>query len=94
MAKIKDLVVKVLKEEVKILTSRLERWDEDVEDGLWKVSGTSGLKVAIDVIQGRIDELETFVGMPNDGPVSTVDKSLDGLESGTTEITFDQTEPW
>lgn len=93
MAKIKDLVVKVLKEEVKILTSRLERWDEDVEDGLWKVSGTSGLKVAIDVMQGRIDELETFVGMPKGGPVSTVDKSLDGLESGITEITFDQTEP-
>ena len=56
MAKIKELVVKVLKEEVKIFQSRLERWDEEVEDGLWKTSGVTGLQAAIDVIESRIDK--------------------------------------
>ena len=67
MAKIKELVVKVLKEEVKIFQSRLERWDEEVEDGLWKTWRVTGLQAAIDVIESRIDELESFE-QPKDDP--------------------------
>lgn len=95
MAKIKDLVVKVLKEEVKILKSRLEQWDEDVEDGLWKVSGTSGLQAAIDVIQSRIHELESFEkSMYED--YHKKPRGGDEMESGKLkidEIPFDKTEP-
>jgi len=81
MAKIKELVVKVLKEEVKIFQSRLERWDEEVEDGLWKTSGVTGLQAAIDVIESRIDELES------------IEQPKDEDESGKItirEVPFDQ----